>query len=63
MTTIAATTDQLATLQAIAEGSRPVWVIVYPDGDWCCLRCDIERARKMAGDSHGIMVEYQPASG
>lgn len=61
MTTTSATPEQLATLQAMAEGKRPVWVVVYQDGDWCCIRCDIERARKLASDSRGILVEYKPA--
>ena len=55
----AATPQQLATMQAIADGSRPVWVIVYPDGDWCCMR-DGQRAVQHARDSHGLLIEYQP---
>lgn len=46
-------------MQAIADGSRPVWVIIYPDGDWCCMR-DGQRAVQHARDSHGLLVEYQP---
>ena len=41
-----------ATMQAIADGSRPVWDDRHPDGDWCCMR-DGQRAVQHARDSTG----------
>jgi hypothetical protein len=58
MTDRALTQAQIDTLSRIAAGRLSVWVIVYPDGDYCVMR-DGVRAAQHEADSHGQVVEYQ----
>lgn len=55
----AATTQQLATLQAMQSGRVAAWALIYPDGEWCVMR-DGVRAEQHARDSHGIRVQLTP---